>query len=86
VSSSFCDRIDKPRVGIILKVLYKILTKRLARMVSNSRVCDKQQDSCSNKDIAFYSNLWKRIKNGADIRRKGKIKKAIEFAERMKRV
>ena len=55
-------------------------------MVSNSRVCDKQQDSCSNKDIAFYSNLWKRIKNGADIRRKGKIKKAIEFAERMKRV
>jgi len=40
----------------------------------------------NNKDIAFYSKLWKRVKDGMDIRRKGKVEKAMEFVERIKKV
>ena len=54
---------NKLRVGIVLKVLYKTKTERLARVVSISRICSKQQSLLSNKDIAFYSKLWKRVKN-----------------------
>ena len=36
---------------------------RLTRVVSNGRVYSKQQYSFSNKSIAFYSKLWKRVEN-----------------------
>jgi len=48
---------NKPRVGTILEVLYRIQTERLARVVSDSRVCSEQQGSFSNKSITFYDKL-----------------------------
>ncbi len=30
--------------------------------------------------------LWKRVEMGVDIRRKGKMEKVMEFAERMKKM
>jgi len=55
-------------------------------VVSNSRVCCKQQDSFGNKGFTFHSKLWERTIEGADIRRKDKVEKTTEFVERMKRV
>ena len=34
----------------------------------------------------FIANYSRKLRMGADIRRKGKVEKAIEFAERMKKV
>jgi len=51
-------------------------------VVSDSRICDKQQDSCNNKDIAFHGRELRMV---MDIRRKEKMEKAIEFAEKMKK-
>ena len=48
---------NKPRVGTVLEVLYKIQIKGLTRIISNSRVCSEQQDSYSNKSIAFHGKL-----------------------------
>ena len=52
-------------------------------MISNSRVCSKQQSSFSNKSIIFYSKLWKRVENRGRYQKK---KKVTEFAERMRQV
>jgi len=30
----------------------------------------------NNKDFSFYSKLWKRVKDGMGIRRKGKVEKS----------
>ena len=35
----------------------------MARIVSISRVCSKQQDSYNNKSFVLYSKLWKRNEN-----------------------
>ena len=55
-------------------------------MASVSRICSQQQSIFGNESISVHSKLWKRIKNGADIRKKGKVEKAMEFAEKMKKV
>ena len=52
-------------------------------MVSISRVCSEQQGLYSNKGFIFYS---RELRIGGDIRKKGKIEKATEFVERMKKV
>ena len=55
-------------------------------MVGISRVCSEQQSSYSNKSFTFYSKLQERSKDGGNIRKKGKMEKATEFVERMKKV
>ena len=47
----------EPRVRVILVVFYRAWTERLARMVSNSRVCGEQEDSYGNKGFAFHGKL-----------------------------
>jgi len=58
----------------------------LAGVVGNSRICDKQQGTYSDKDFAIYGKLWKEMRMGGDIRKKGKVESATEFVERMKKV
>ena len=55
---------DEPRIRIVLEVLYRVQTERLAEVVSNSIICSKQQDLYSNKGIAFHIKLWKEVKDG----------------------
>ena len=56
-------------------------------MVSNSRVCSKQQSLCSNKSITIHGKLCEReLRMGVNIRRKIKVEKTTEFVERMKKV
>ena len=74
---------NKPRVGTVLKILYRLQTKRLNRVVSYSRVCSEQQSSFGNKYIFDYK---KELQVRADIRRKGKVEKEIEFVKRMRKV
>ena len=40
----------------------------------------------ATKFLQFMANYGRELKMGADIRRKGKMEKAIEFAEKMKKV
>jgi len=40
----------------------------------------------ATKVLPFMANYGRELRMGVDIRRKGKIEKAIEFAERMRRV
>jgi len=40
----------------------------------------------ATKVSLFIANYGRELKMGTDIRRKGKVRKAMEFAERMKRV
>ena len=40
----------------------------------------------ATKVSLFIVNYRRELRMGADIRRKGKIKKAMEFAERMKKI
>jgi len=58
----------------------------LARIVSNSRVCIKQQDTFSKKVSLFIENYGRELRMGTNIRKKEKIEKATEFAERIKKV
>jgi len=55
----------------------------LARVADISRVCGEQQGLYSNKGFIFYS---RELRIGGDIRKKGKIEKATEFVDRMKKV
>jgi len=55
-------------------------------MVGVSRVCSKQQSSHSYEDLIFYGKLWERVKNGRRYKKRGKVEKAMEFVERMKKV
>jgi len=58
----------------------------LAGVVGLSRVCGEQQGPHNNQGFALHGKLWERIENGGDIRKRGKIEKATEFVERMKKV
>ena len=40
----------------------------------------------ATKVSLFMTNYGRKLRMGADIRRKGKVDKAMEFAERMKKV
>ena len=40
----------------------------------------------ATKVLSFMANYGRELRMGADIRRKGKMKKAIKFAKRMRRV
>ena len=40
----------------------------------------------TTKVSLFMTNYGRKLRMGADIRRKGKVEKAMEFAERMKKV
>ena len=55
----------------------------MARVADISRVCSEQQGLYSNKGFVFYS---RELRIGGDIRKKGKVEKATEFVERMKKV
>ena len=52
----------------------------MARIVGNNKVYS------ATKVSHFIVNYGRELRIGADIRRKGKVEKAIEFAERMRRV
>ena len=41
-------------------------------MVSDSRICSKQQGSYSNKDFTFHGKLWKRVKDGSKYQKERK--------------
>jgi len=58
----------------------------LARVVSNSRVCSKQQDTFSKKVSPFMENYGRELRMGIDIKKKEKVEKATEFAKRIKKV
>jgi len=58
----------------------------LAGVVSNSRVCNEQQSSFGIKVLPFMANYSRKLRIRVDIRRKGKVEKAIEFVKRMKKV
>ena len=55
----------------------------MAKVVGYSRVCSEQQSSYSNKSISIYI---RELRKEADIRRKEKVEKVTEFAERMKNI
>ena len=55
-------------------------------MVGISGVCGEQQSSHSYEGFTFHDKLWEKVKNGGDIRKRGKVEKAMEFVERMKKV
>ena len=57
----------------------------MARVVSNSRVCSKQ-DTFSKKVSPFMENYGRELRMSIDIRKKEKVEKAIEFAKRIKKV
>ena len=40
----------------------------------------------ATKVLPFMANYGRKLRMGADIRRKGKVEKATEFAERIKKV
>jgi len=40
----------------------------------------------ATKISSFIANYWRELRIGADIRRKEKVEKAIEFAKRIKKV
>ena len=40
----------------------------------------------ATKVLPFMANYSRELRMGADIRRKGKVEKAIEFVERMRKV
>ena len=46
-------------------------------MVSNSRVCSKQQGIFSKKVSLFMENYSRKLGMGADIRRKGKVERVM---------
>ena len=48
----------------------------MARGVSNSWVCSKQQDTFSNQDVFVYSKSWKRVENGSWYKKKGKSRES----------
>jgi len=52
-------------------------------MVSDSRVCNKQQ---AIKVFLFMVNYEREMRIGTDIRRKRKVEKATEFVERIKKI
>ena len=55
-------------------------------MVGIGRVCGEQQSSHGNQSFTFHSKLWKKIENGGNIRKRGKVEKVTEFVERIKKV
>jgi len=73
-------------VGTIPLILCRPQAKELAIIVSIGRVHSKQQGTLNNESISIYGELQKGSKNGGDIRKRGKVEKAMEFIERMKRV
>jgi len=52
----------------------------LAEFVINNKV------HSATKVSLFIANYGKELRMGADIRRKGKVKKTTEFAERIKKI
>ena len=59
-------------------------TREHSVVVSISRVCSEQQTSHCNQD--FMANYRRELRMGGDIRKRGKVEKATEFVERMKKV
>ena len=55
----------------------------MARVVSNGRVCSEHSVT---KMSLFMANYGRELRMEADIRRKGKVEKAMKFAERIKKV
>jgi len=55
----------------------------LNRVVSYGRFCSEQQSLFGNKDISDYK---KELQMRADIRKKEKVEKEIEFVKRMRKV
>ena len=55
-------------------------------MVSISRVCDKQQGTFNNQSVSIHGKLWKKVGNGCGFEEKKKMEKAMEFAERMRKI
>ena len=53
-------------------------------MVGNSEVCGEQQNLVIKLSL-FIANYNRKLRMGVDIKRKGKVEKVIEFAERMKK-
>jgi len=51
-------------------------------MVGNSGVCGKQQNLVI-KLSPFIANYGRKLRMGVDIKRKEKVEKVMEFAERM---
>ena len=60
--------------------------KRLARIVSLGRICSHNKVHSVMKVSPFIANYSIELRIGADIRKKRKVKKAMEFAERMKKI
>jgi len=71
---------NEPRVRKIPKVLCRSQTKGLARVVSISKVCDKQQGTFDNQDISIHGNYRR------ELWRKEKMEKVMKFTERMRKV
>jgi len=55
-------------------------------MVSISRVHSKQKIHLATKILLFMANYGRELRIGTDIRKKGKVEKAIKFVERMKKI
>ena len=47
----------------------------MAKVISISRVCDKQQGTFNNQGISIHGKLWKRVKNGWEFEKKRKDRK-----------
>ena len=58
----------------------------MARIVSLGRICSHNKVHSVMKVSPFIANYSIELRIGADIRKKRKVKKAMEFAERMKKV
>jgi len=73
---------DKPRVEIVLKVLYRIWIKWLAtaEFVVNNKV------HVAIKILPLIANYRSELRMRMDIRRKEKVGKVIEFAERIRKL
>ena len=55
----------------------------MARVVSISRICSKH---LATKVSPFMANYRRELRMRADIRRKGKVEKVIEFVKRIKKI
>ncbi len=54
-------------------------------MVSISRICNEQQSTFGNKNVHIHGKLRRELRM-EETQKKGKVEKAMEFVERMRKI
>ena len=77
---------NEPKVRVVLEVLCRSSAEGLARVFSRAEFAGNNKAHTATKVLPFMVNYGREMRMEGNIRKKGKVEKAGEFVERIKRI